>query len=179
MTTWAERVAGLLPDLYVIDDVSGDLHALLGIIGPTLDALMARITALPDLVDVDACPPDFLPFLAGVVGVPYDPTADPAPQRREIREAIERYRRLGTLAGLRRDLLALGWQGTIIETHRRVLRLGTRGRLNQQKLPGTRYNLGIYGVTGAPTSEPAIWLVLDMHHPAGTRRWTEDDVWLS
>jgi phage tail-like protein len=173
MTTWAERLVGLLPDLYVIDDVSGDLHALLGIIGPTLDALMERITALPDLVDVDACPPDFLPFLAGLVGIPYDPTLDPAPQRRAIREAIAQYRRLGTLDGLRRDLQALGWQGAIIETHRQVMRLGTRSRLSRQKLPGQRYNLGIYGVTEVPATEPAILQVLERHHPAGTRRWTE------
>lgn len=173
MTTWAERLESLLPDLYVIEDVSGDLHALLGIIGPTLDAITDKILSLPDLVAVDACPPDFLPLLAGLVGVPYDPTLDPAPQRRAIREAIEQYRRLGTLDGLRRELQALGWQGVIIETHRQVLRLGTRSRLNRQKLPGQRYNLGIYGVTGITPDDQAICLVLDRHHPAGTRRWTE------
>ncbi len=173
MQTWAERLEQLLPDLYLLEDASGDLHALLGILGPTLDALTASIVGLPDLVDVDACPPDFLPFLAGVVGVSYDPTLDPAPQRRAIREAIEQYRRLGTLNGLRRDLQALGWQGTIIETHLRVMRLGTRSRLNQQKLPGQRYNLGIYGVKGVAPTDQAIRLVLERHHPAGTRRWTE------
>lgn len=173
MATWAERLEGLLPDLYLIEDVSGDLHVLLGIIGPTLDGIMDRMTALPDLVDVDACPPDFLPFLAGVVGVSYDPTLDPAPQRRAIREAIEQYRRQGTLDGLRRDLQALSWQGIIIETHRQVMRLGTRSRLNRQKLPGQRYNLGIYGVTGVTPDDQTISLVLARHHPAGTRRWTE------
>ncbi|MHB9023479.1 MAG: phage tail protein [Armatimonadota bacterium] len=173
MPPWAERLAGLLPDLYLLEDTRNDLRALLGILGPTLDEITAKIGALPSLVDVDACPPDFLPFLAGLVGVSYDPTLDPAPQRRAIREALERYRRLGTLAGFQRDLQALGWQGTIIETHRQVLRLGTRGRLNRQKLPGHRYNLGIYGVTGVAPADQAIRRVLEGHHPAGTRRWTE------
>ncbi len=179
MTTWTERLLELLPDCYRLEDSRNDLQAMLAIIGPSLDEITGNIAALTALVALDACPPDFLPFLAGLVGVTYDPTLDPAPQRRAIREAIERYRRLGTLAGLRRDLLALGWQGEIIETHRQVLRLGTRGRLNRQKLPGHRYNLGIYGVTGVPATDQAIWLILEQHHPAGTRRWTEDDVWLS
>jgi phage tail-like protein len=179
MPTWAERLMELLPDCYRLEDSRNELQALLAIIGPSLDEITGLILTLPSLAAVETCPGDFLPFLAGLVGVTYDPTLDPAPQRRAIREAIERYRRLGTLAGLQRDLQALGWQGTIIETHRQVLRLGTRGRLNRQKLPGTRYNLGIYGVTGVPASDTAIWLVLDQHHPAGTRRWTEDDVWLS
>ncbi|OPZ87276.1 MAG: Phage tail protein (Tail_P2_I) [bacterium ADurb.Bin429] len=174
MPTWTERLEGLLPDLYLLEDTRNDLRALLGILGPTLDDLTAKIAGLPSLASVDVCPPDFLTFLAGLVGVTYDPTLDPAPQRRDIREAIERYRRIGTLAGLRRDLLALGWQGEIIETHRQVLRLGTRGRLNRQKLPGQRYNLGIYGVTGVAPSDDAIHAVLERHHPAGTRRWTEE-----
>ena len=179
MPTWAERLLELLPDGYRLEDSRNELQALLAIIGPSLDEITGNIAALPSLVAVDACPADFLPFLAGLVGLTYDPTLDPAPQRRAIREAIERYRRLGTLAGLRRDLLALGWQGEIIETHRQVLRLGTRGRLNRQKLPGHRYNLGIYGVTGVPATDQAICLVLEQHHPAGTRRWTEDIVWSS
>jgi len=174
MPSWVERLEHLLPDLYLLEDTRNDLRALLGILGPTLDEITAKIAGLPNLVDVDACPPDFLPVLAGLVGMAYDPTLDPAPQRRDMREAIEHYRRLGTLAGLRRELQALGWQGEIIETHRQVLRLGTRGRLNRQKLPGQRYNLGIYGVTGVAPSDDAIIAVLERHHPAGTRRWTEE-----
>lgn len=174
MPTWAERLMALLPDCYRLDDSRNELQALLAIIGPSLDEITAKIAALPHLVSVEHCPPDFLAVLAGLVGVTYDPTLDPAPQRRAIREAIERYRRLGTLGGLRRDLQALGWQGDIIETHRQVLRLGTRGRLNRQKLPGQRYNLGIYGITGMVSSQMALQAVLDQHHPAGTRRWIEE-----
>ena len=81
----------------------------------------------------------------------------------------------GALGGLRRDLQALGWQGEIIETHHQVLRLNTRGRLNRQKLPGHRSNLGIYGVTGVAPDDAAIQAALDRHHPAGTRRWTEEE----
>lgn len=174
MPTWAERLAGLLPDLYLLDDTRNDLRALLGILGPTLDEVTAKIAGLPSLASVDACTPDFLAFLAGLVGVVYDPTLDPGPQRRAIREAIERYRRLGTLGGLRRELQALGWHGDIIETHRQVMRLGTRSQLRRQKLPGQRYNLGIYGITDITPDDSTRQAVLDRHHPAGTRRWTEE-----
>jgi phage tail-like protein len=174
MPLWADRLAELLPDLYLLEDARNDLQALLQILGPTLDEITAKIAGVPSLVAVDECPPDFLPWLAGLLGVAYDTTLDPAPQRRAIREAIEQYRRLGTLGGLHRDLQALNWQGEIIETHRQVLRLGTRGRLNRQKLPGHRYNLGIYGVTGVAPDDMAILAVLAQHHPAGTRRWIEE-----
>jgi len=172
MPTFTERLRALLPNLYLREDATGDLHVLLQIIGGTLDELQVAIEGVPALASVDACSPEFLPYLAALVGMTYDPTADPAPQRRAIREAIERYRRIGTLAALRRELLALAWIGQIIETHVFVLRLNTRGRLNQQKLPGQRYNLGIYGVTGIDPNDDAVRAVLDRHHPAGTRRWT-------
>jgi len=158
------------------EDATGDLHTLLQIIGLTLDELQVAIDGIPALASVADCSPEFLPYLAAIVGVTYDPTADPTPQRRHIREAIERYRRLGTLAALRRELLALAWIGQIIETHVFVLRLNTRAILNHQKLPGSRYNLGIYGVTGIDPDDDAIRQILDRHHPAGTQRWTEEDV---
>lgn len=174
MPTWAERLEWLLPELYRLADTPNDLRLLLGVLGPTLDEITAKIATLPSLAQVDACPPDFLAFLAGLVGVAYDPMLDPSPQRRAIREAIERYRRLGTLGGLQRELQAVGWQGEIIETHRQVMRLGTRSTLRRQKLPGQRYNLGIYGVTDIPPDNTTRQAVLDRHHPAGTRRWTEE-----
>ena len=176
MPTFAERLHALLPDLYLREDTTGDLHTILQIIGATLDELQVAIAGIPALSSVADCSPEFLPYLAAIVGVTYDPTADPAPQRRYIREAIERYRRLGTLSALRRELLVLAWLGQIIETHQFVLRLNTRAILNHQKLPGPRYNLGIYGVTGVNPDDDAIREILDRHHPAGTRRWTEEEV---
>lgn len=126
MPTFAERVHALLPDLYLHEDTTGDLHTLLQIIGLTLDELHVAIAGIPALGSVADSSPEFLPYLAAIVGVTYDPTADPTPQRRLIREAIERYRRIGTLAALRRELLALAWLGHIIETHEFVLRLNIR-----------------------------------------------------
>lgn len=176
MSTFAERLHALLPELYLREDATGDLHTLLQIIGATLDELQVAIDEMPALASVADCPPDFLPYLAAIVGVTYDPTADPAPQRRAIREAIERYRRTGTLAALRRELLALAWLGQIIETHVFVLRLNTRASLNHQKLPGPHYNLGIYGVTGVDPDDDVIREILDRHQPAGTLRWTEENL---
>lgn len=176
MPIFQERLQALLPDLYLLEDLTGDLHTLLQLIGMTLDELQVAIAGVPALASVADCSPEFLPFLAALVGVTYDPTVDPTPQRRGIREAIERYRRIGTLSALRRDLVALGWLGQIIETHRFVLRLNTRATLNRQKLPGARYNLGIYGVTGVDPDDDAIREILDRHQPAGTLRWTEENL---
>jgi phage tail-like protein len=175
MTTYADRLAALLPEIQRVSDTTGDLTALLRIVGATLDEIDAAIAGLPDLASVDDCPPDFLRWLAGLVGVVYNPLADPAVERRRIREAVERARRRGTIDGMRRDLQALGWSGEIIEAHQAVMRLNTRGTMNQQKLPGDVYNIGIYGVTGVDPDNAAMAAVLDDHQPAGTRRWTEED----
>jgi phage tail-like protein len=202
MPPFAERLRALLPDLYVYDDASGDLQTFLQLLGLTLDELQVAINGVTALASVTACSPEFLPYLAGLVGATYDPTADPTPQRWAIGEAIERYRRIGTLPGLRRDLSALGWTGDIIETATAVLRLNRRAGLNRQKLPGRSWNLGIYQVTGItpalPTSvmrlnthatlnydrllgtgspgvaDPAMAAVLARHQPAGTLRI---DIW--
>jgi len=162
--------------VYLREDSSGDLCSLLNILGPTLEDITAKINELPLLVSVENCPAEFLPLLAGLLAVTYDTTLDPEPQRLAIREAIARYQRVGTMDALRRELSASGWQGEIIETHRKVLRLGTRARLNQQKLPGHRYNLGIYQVTGVAADDQELNQILDSHHPAGTYRWTEESL---
>lgn len=170
MSTFADRLRALLPDLYPLNDETGDLAILLQVVGPTFDALQATITALPTLAGVDTCPTEFLPHLAALVGVVYDPLGDPLLQRRTIREAVERYRRHGTLVALRRALEEAGWQGEIIETYRQVLRLNRRGRLNQQRLPGPQYNHGVFLVECA-TLLNGLESIIEDHQPAGTRCW--------
>lgn len=174
MPTFAERLQALMPDMYLIEDETGDMEILLQLIGLTLDDVQQAIAGLPMLASVDRCPPDFLSWLAGLVAVSYDPLSTPDSQRRAIREAIEQYRRLGSMSGLQYDLHMLEWSGEIIETHHQVMRLGTRSQLNQQKLPGHFHNLGIYQVTDIAPTDQQLLEVLDKHHPAGTRRWTEE-----
>lgn len=70
MSTFTERLQTLLPDLYLLEDAIGDLHTFLQIIGLTLDDLQAAIHDLPALVSVDVCSPEFLPYLAALVGIP-------------------------------------------------------------------------------------------------------------
>lgn len=155
MPTVAERLRALLPGCYRHDDDTGDLWALLQIIGPTFDELRAKILSFPELAGPDTCPDAFLPALGALVAAVDASDTPPAPWklRRDIRQAVESHRRLGTLPGLRRALEALGWSGEIIERGDEVLRLNASGRLNSHRLPGQHYNAGIYVVTGIDQSD--------------------------
>lgn len=170
MRTVAERLRALLPDMYLLEDTTNDLWAFLQIVGATGDEVQQAIERLPTVAAADTCPPDFLPFLSALVGYAYDPLADPARQRLGIVEALERYRRQGTLVALSRELTAHGWQGEIVETHQRVMRLNRRARLNRQRLPGPHYNLGVFLVDCFILVEGVAEIVA-RHQPAGTRGW--------
>jgi len=172
---FAEQLINLLPEVYSESDNSGDLKAFLSVIGPTLDELKARMDGIPGLVSPGECPPDFLGYLAALVGAEYDSTSNPSPQRQRIREAIERYRRRGTTEGLSMELARLGWHGEITETFRLIMRLNYGSRLNRRKLPGRRYNHGIYGIT-EPLDSSEFLNIATRHQPAGTIMWLGEEM---
>lgn len=100
MAYFEEKLLDLLPPIYRERDQSGDLRAFLAIPAATLDEIKSLIDMLPDIWNVDACDPRFLPLLSEIVGYHFDPTRDPDVQRREIREIIEQYRRKGSILSL-------------------------------------------------------------------------------
>ena len=174
MVTFAERMLDLLPEVYSESDSNGDLKTFLAVIGPTLDSVKECIDHIPGLSSPGDCPPDFLGYLASLVGTEYDPKSSPTPQRQRIREAVERYRRTGTTAGLARELERLGWTGEIVETFRLIMRLNYRAKLNHQKLPGRKYNHGIYGIT-EPIETDEFNKIASERQPAGTIMWIGED----
>lgn len=174
MVNFADRMLELLPEIYAESDVNGDLKAFLSVIGPTLDEVKTHIDNIPDLSSPSDCPPDFLIYLAALVGASYNPTLSPLPQRQQIIESIERYRRMGTTSGLAHELKQLGWTGEIVETFHHVMRLNYRSKLNSQKLPGRRYNHGIYGITD-PLDNNDFSNTATRHQPAGTIMWLGEE----
>jgi len=163
-----QKLIDVLPPLYRIEDEAGDLRSFLNVAAPTLDELKYLIDRFPQIFDVDACEERWLPFLSHLVGMPYDRTATPKFQRRLIKEAVPIYQRKGTIPGIRQALTDGGWQGQIEETYRQALRLGSRSVLNESRLPGRLYSLGVYRVLSESASgDPRGRLAFQ--HPAGTR----------
>ena len=163
-----KKLGELLPPLYRERDETGDLEAFLNIPATALDELKEHIDRFGDLFDVDRCEARFLPLLGEVVGHRFDPKADAETQRRDIREAIEIYRRKGTLPAIGRALADHRWSGWIEETFRQALRLNRRAVVGRSKLPGTIYSLGAYRVESDAVT-PGLRDRLRFHHPAGTR----------
>ncbi len=167
---FAERLLGLLPSVYRERDTDGDLGTFLAIPGPTLDEIAGHIDALPSAWDVDTCDPRYLPPLAEALGLTLDPATRTDTQRRAIREAIAKYRRNATMPAMRRDLERVGWQGRVNETFRHALRLNRRAVVNQRKLPGQLFSLGVYRVE-SDTITSGLRETIASHHPAGTRQF--------
>jgi phage tail-like protein len=166
--TFEKRLVDLLPPVYREQDATGDLAAFLALPASALDDLKDLADRFPSIFDVDRCEDRFLPLLAALVGWPWEPTQDAARQRRQIREAVEFYRRKGTVPAIRRSLADIGWEGWIEETFRSAFRLNRRTRLNTKKLPGEIYSYGVYRVH-AEAGPADLWPALRPHHPAGTR----------
>ncbi|MBT8340730.1 MAG: hypothetical protein HKP58_12520 [Desulfatitalea sp.] len=158
----------LLPALYRESDETGDLETFLKIPAATLDEIKLLIDRFPEIFDVDRCEDRFLPFLGEIVGHCFDPFTDTAVQRRLIREAVEIYRRKGTIPAVGRSLNAVGWQGRIEETFRKALRLNRRSTVGRAKLPGMIYSLGVYRIESDNIVQ-GVRAGLDFHHPAGTK----------
>jgi len=168
MPYFQEKLLDLLPPIYGERDTNGDLRAFLAIPAATLDELKTLIDHLPDIWNVDACDPRFLPLLAAIAGYACDPTRDPDIQRREIREATESYRRKGSIPAIERSLADLGWEGRIDETFHSAIRLNKRARVSEAKLPGRIHSLGVYRVE-TRNLVPGIRTALAKHHPAGMK----------
>jgi phage tail-like protein len=175
---FSQKLWDLLPPIYRERDETGDLAAFLKVPAPTLDDLKDLADRFPEIFDVDGCEPRFLPLLARLVGHDFDPLVDPRHERRAIREAVERYRRKGTIPAIRRSLVAVGWQGEIEETFRKALRIGQRARLNDSRLPGLIYGFGVWRVRSRDSLglAPTLRARLPFHHPAGTRVFFLDQV---
>ncbi len=158
----------LLPSVYREQDTTGDLAAFLKIPAATLDDVKNRLDEFPSIFDVDNCDPAFLPLLAALLGWPLDPAGDTDTQRRALREAVEFYRRKGTIPAMVRSLENIGWQGRLFETFRGMLRTNRRARLNGLRLAGTVFNQGVYRVE-SDNIVPGVRQALTPHHPAGAR----------
>ena len=168
MSYFEQKLWELLPDLYRESDETGDLAAFLAIVAPILDELKGLADRLPSIFDVADGPEKYLPLLATVVGQSFDPAIDTRAMRRNIREAVESYRRKGTLPAIHRSLERIGWKGRLDETFRKAMRLNRRSILSRARLPGRIYTLGAYRVESEEITH-GIHEALAFHHPAGTR----------
>jgi phage tail-like protein len=182
MSDWfKDHLLDLLPPLYDHNDEAGDLRTFLSLPSGTLDTLKQAIDEFPTLFDVDHCDEPLLPLLASLVGFKDDGACSPDCQRRRVREAVEIYRRKGTIPAIERDFKALEWQGELQETFHSTLRLNARSRLSNAKLPGQVFSLGVFRVLCLNQTE-GLRDALLFHHPAGTRcfwlqvllEWIED-----
>lgn len=166
MSYFETRLLELLPSFYRIR--GGDLSDFLKIPAGPLDEFKILIDQFPTLFDVATCRPDFLPLLGQLVGHNYDGTTSLESQRRDIVEAVDGYRRKGTIPAIRRSLKTLGWMGHLNETYRKTLRLNHHARPCQNYLAGDLYNQAVYQVESWNHIRN-LQNGLGKHHPAGTK----------
>lgn len=119
-----------LPRYLVEADNSTDLNNYLSIFQPTLDWLNDEITDVIKIVDVDACPPAILPYLASQLNYAFDFTATVASQRKIIKGLIERYRRKGSNWSFIDMLKRIDLDATLYNTINKIMVLSYQGVLS-------------------------------------------------
>lgn len=170
MSDWFKKnLLAMLPEVYSASDTNGDLLAYLTPKAEALDSLKSKIEGFPTAFDPENCPPQFLRLLGNTIGLNCL-NDDDLPTRREVMEAIELYRRKGTLPGIERDItIKHNWRGVLEETFTGALRLNsTRANLNQQKIPGHIYSFGVWRII-CHDFYPDLRETLDWHRPAGSK----------
>lgn len=105
-----------LPAIYRNDSQCGDFLArFLSLFESFFGEVETKIDDLPAWFDPHVAPREFLPWLAGWLGLELDEDWDEVMQRRIIAEAFEMYGRRGTVEGLREALRVFAGVEAIIE----------------------------------------------------------------
>ena len=168
MSYFEKKLLDLLPPIYRERDTNGDLSAFLSVPGSAFDEIKELIDAFPNIFNIDSCDAGFVPMLAELVGYDFDTKIDVDVQRMEIREIVESYRRKGSIPTIKRSLSDTGWEGKLDETFHSALRLNKRSIVNNSKLPGDVYSLGVYRIESENIIS-GIRTALESHHPAGMK----------
>jgi phage tail-like protein len=88
------------PTLPAIYQEDGFTQRMLGGLDEVLAPILATLDSFDAYLDPSLTPPDFLPWLAGWVGLALDDTWDEARRREAVARAVELYRVRGTAVGL-------------------------------------------------------------------------------
>ncbi len=91
-----------LPDVYRREDTkqSYELKRYIQVIGHSLDYLMTKAQNMSLFMDIDKCPPEYLPYIAKELDWELDSTLPISSQRQALKNAINVYRMAGTKIGL-------------------------------------------------------------------------------
>lgn len=147
----------LLPAVYRTDPVAADFTArFLSLLDGVVDDLDEVLERYPALLDTAGVPDAVLPWLAGLVGLRFDPAWPAARRRALLAAAPELYRLRGTPAGLARAVRQVFDVDPVITElgHERSWgALGATARLGGVRLFGrarARFRLGASALSQAP-----------------------------
>lgn len=150
----------------------GQYERFLSLFNAPFDELQQKIADLPNLVDIDACPPEFLPYLAELVGYEYNHTLPAEPQRAAIKSITNIYKKKGT-PGSYVDLLApFDPYASYYEPFANVARYSVSkfsGKDHYQD--GEYWRTGVFEIQSDALNMPGIREKLVENRPAGKKIW--------
>lgn len=80
-------------------DPKGQLRRFLKILGPVFDETKGLVDAMPNMRDVDTTDIDFLKHIAALLATDYDSSVSASQTRQDIKQAVQWYKRKGTVPG--------------------------------------------------------------------------------
>ena len=90
-----------LPKIYREFDREFTLKHFLSIFETQLGITLESTQELLDLINVDKCPPEYIPLLCETLGVNYEPDIPISYQRRFLKNAVALNKRKGTLSAIK------------------------------------------------------------------------------
>lgn len=102
------------------------LQRFLKLVSLEFDLIEGLANNIPNMIDVDKCDSDLLPYIAGLIGWEVNLDLPIPARRREIKNAVPFYKKKGTRVGIQTAIAAISGRTPIVEDMRyRVLMTNT------------------------------------------------------
>ena len=89
-----------LPNVYRVHDEKKELKRFLEIFEDGFNSQIGDTGAILDLIDINRCPDEYIPFLCNTLGIKYEPNIPISYQRRFLNNAVKLNKRKGTTSAI-------------------------------------------------------------------------------
>lgn len=161
-----------VPEAARYRDSKEELKRFLDLFAQKFDAIKEKIDNFPSLVDIDTCPPEFLPYLGALVGYEYDPLLPAESQRETIKRIISIYQRKGTPQSIIDIVAPYDPNAHIFEPGYNVARHGVSKFSGSDRFQDKWYwRTGVFELVTSADNLHELRDLIKSYRPAGKKLW--------
>lgn len=129
-TFFRDNLLSFLPIEFEVRDVAGDMSAFLKVVAIPQDEMLDFIDSFTSIFDIENCEEKYLPYIAKALNYPLSDRDTVGQKRLQLLEAVNIYKRKGTVESFRILFYSLGYLITLIP-------LWTKDYATFERYPGT------------------------------------------